>query len=172
MKLIKGDKDNEDSKNIDSPADIDVIPLKSKQSKLAWLDLFSNTINSEKIPIVTVVPKSSERREHKITTFYSLSGMAGEILEKSSRFKTMAEIRRAADYIGMQILYKKFTDKQNMTGNEYGYGFYEHLKRNETFYQRTQLIIVFSRSLPIYDIKSDTPFRSTTIPFFSKPSIE
>ena len=140
MKLIKGGKEKEEEGNNEKEKK-EKKEKKEEQIPLKWLNLKSNTINHNKMPVLGRVPKGVEKKEHKVTTYASLSGLAAEMVEQCPQFKTHADVRRAADYIGVHMLYQKFISppKQRQEAS-FGYFCFRHLQLMEKFYLESQLI--------------------------------
>ena len=64
--------------------------------------------------------------------------MADGIKANSKRFRTVAEVRRAADHIGMMVLFEMFGDPDH---NDHWYGgkLYQLIKANDKFFKELGL---------------------------------
>jgi hypothetical protein len=62
-----------------------------------------------------------------------------EIIRENNRqkFKTTADVIRAAFYIGIHVLYVMF---ENGNGDQFGQGLYDFMQRNEAYYRKNQVL--------------------------------
>jgi hypothetical protein len=107
-----------------------------KETKEAWIERIDFDIVD--FPVITGVPKEEGTEKMSFSTFGRLKRMAEIVKDNNNRFKTVTDVVRAAFYLGMTILYR-MTELKSESAH-FADSLYEHLKRNETFYQRNIIL--------------------------------
>lgn len=92
------------------------------------------------IPLFTKLPKDDTKIDKKFRTLAKFQTFATQIVfNHNTRFKTIADVDRAAHHIGMMILYKMFGELGTMDGAQHA-ATYNMLKLTEQYHANNILI--------------------------------
>lgn len=114
------------------------VPKTTKKSFVTMEETWLDKIPLDGIPILTSIPKSAGIEKTSIKMMTRNKRMAEVIRDNDKRYKTMSDVFRAANYIGISILYRY----SQVNGNDgaYGEATYQIMKRNEKDHMRGQLM--------------------------------
>jgi hypothetical protein len=116
------------------------LPESTESDRSEWKQPWTDRLNifGADIPVIVGVPKDEATDKISFSTFSRLRRMA-EIIRENNRqkFKTTADVIRAAFYIGIHVLYVMF---ENGNGDQFGQGLYDFMQRNEAYYRKNQVL--------------------------------